>query len=512
MPEPVEPGRNGAHELAGQWVRDPQGADTLRRGVVGALGVLSQAVSQIGPTGSVAVGMGLIAVVAGNGGWLSWALALPVFLLAGFCFSELSKRYSTTGGLPHLIARVSDPRVGFPIGVLIAFFGIVFQPFLLILVSRYVQNFINLIGVPGGRWLIVAGALVGSIVPAYLVYKDVRLAADFMIGTEMVAVSLIIFLLVVVLVNHHGGLLDHAQLDMRGASLHTVILGAVFSCLTFLGFESSITFGQEAANPKRSIPFSLYGTLIGGGVLFIIAMYVMTLGFAGYAHTSLATSADPLQGLTKLYGVGWLNYPLQGAVVIALLAVMVATLNFSARMVYTYAREGLLPKPLECVGKETKTPVNAVLAIFLFTNLVFWIMFAIGKNTLAEFARVSSALTLMYLIAYIIALIAIAGWMGREHPAVGIAAVLAAAGFGYITYNTLSPSPAPPQNIYNYLALGLTAVTLVGAGLLAYARPKVVRRFGLTTDADTALADLTVRERELGLPLDDSAAVNVIPT
>jgi amino acid transporter len=497
---------NQVHEIVGQSVQDLRSADTLRRGVVGALGVLSQAVSEVGPTGSIAVGVGLIAVVAGNGGWLSWALALPVFLLAGFCFSELSKRYSTTGGLPHLIARVSDPRVGLPVGVLIAFFGIVFEPFALMFVSRYVQNFINLVGVSGGTWLIVAGALVGSIVPAYVVYKDVRLAADFMIGTEVVAVSLIIFLLVVVLVKHHGGIIDHAELDVRGASFHSVILGAVFSCLTFVGFESTITLGQEAANPKRSIPFSLYGILIGGGCLFVLAMYVMTLGFAGYAHTSLATSADPLQELTKLYGVAWLNYPLQGAVVIALLAVMVATLNFSARMVYTYAREGLLPRPLACVGKETKTPVNAVLAIFVFNNVVFWIMFAIRKNTLAEFGHISSALTLMYLIAYIIGLVAIAAWMGREHPTVGIAAVLAAAGFGYITYNTLSPTPAAPQNIYNYLALGLTALTLVGAGLLAYARPNVVRRFGSTTGADTALADFTVRERELGLP-PDSAAV-----
>ena len=304
---------NQVDEIVDQSVQDLQSADTLRRGAVGALGVLSQAVSEVGPTSSIAVSMGLIAVVAGNGGWLSWLLALPVFLLAGFCFSELSKRYSTTGGLPHLIARVSDPRVGLPIGVLIAFFGIVFQPFALMVVSRYVQNFINLVGVPGGTWLIVAGALVGSIVPAYVVYKDVRLAADFMIGAEVVAVSLIIFLLVVVLVKHRGGIIDHAQLDMRGASVHTVILGAVFSCLTFVGFESTITFGQEAANPKRSIPFSLYGILIGGGILFILAMYVMTLGFAGYAHTTLATSADPLQELTKLYGVGWLNYPLQGA-------------------------------------------------------------------------------------------------------------------------------------------------------------------------------------------------------
>src|SRR5690348_8195351 len=100
---------NRLDEIVEQAVPDPQSTDTLRRGAVTRLGVLSQAVSEVGPTSSVAVTIGLIAVVAGSGGWLSWLLALPVFLLAGYCFSELSKRYSTTGGLPHLIARVSDP-------------------------------------------------------------------------------------------------------------------------------------------------------------------------------------------------------------------------------------------------------------------------------------------------------------------------------------------------------------------------------------------------------------------
>jgi amino acid transporter len=180
--------------------------------------------------------------------------------------------------------------------------------------------------------------------------------------------------------------------------------------------------------------------------------------------------------------------------VIAVLAVMLAFMNFSARMVYTYAREGLLPKPLARVGKETRTPVNAVRAIFVFTNVVFWIMFAAGKNTLAEFGYTSSAITLMYLIAYIIGLIAIVGWMGRDHPSLGIAAALAAAGFGYITYNTLSPTPAAPQNLYNYAALGLTALTLAGAALLAYTRPEIVRRFASTIDADSALAGVAVTE------------------
>ena len=95
---------------------------------------------------------------------------------------------------------------------------------------------------------------------------------------------------------------DTSQLSLKGSSVHLILLGAVFSCLTFVGFECTTTFGQEAHNAKRSIPFSIYGILIGGGLLFIVAAYVMTMGFEGHKAT-LGTSANPLLDLSNFDGV-----------------------------------------------------------------------------------------------------------------------------------------------------------------------------------------------------------------
>lgn len=466
----------------------------LRRGSVHKLGVLGQAVSEVGPTAAIAILIGLIAAVAGNGNWLSWTLALPVFLLAGYCFATMAKEHSTTGGLPHLVAKIASPRVGLPIGILLTGFGIVFLPFGLMVFDNYFQSLMHLYGISGGDWLLVVGGLVGSIGPTYLVYKDVRLSAKFMLLAETLSVLLIVVLLVIILAKHPGGVFDTSQLTLKGSSIHLILLGAVFSCLTFVGFECSTTFGQEAHQAKRTIPFSIYGILIGGGVLFIVAAYTMTLGFEGH-KAALSTSANPLLDLSNLYGVHWLNYPLQAAVVVSMFAVGLAFLNFSARMLFTYSREGLVPRVLSEVDPRTKTPRNAIAAIFAFNSVVFWIMYLTGHDTIAEFGYMSSALTLLYLIGYVIALLSIgATGIARRHVLLASAALLATVGFGYIIYNTLSPAPAPPQDTYNYVTLAAAAAILIGCVLLAIYRPGVVARFGSTIEIDTQLAEEEARE------------------
>jgi amino acid transporter len=462
---------------------------TLRRGSVRRLGVLGQAVSEVGPTAAIAIVIGLIAEVAGNGNWLSWTLALPVFLLAGYCFATMAREHSTTGGLPHLVAKIASPRVGMPVGILLAAFGIVFLPFGLMVFDNYFQSLMHLYGVAGGDWLLIVGGLIGGIGPTYLVYKDVRLAATFMLVAETLSVLLIVVLLVVILARHQGGVIDTSQLTLKGSSGHLILLGAVFSCLTFVGFECTTTFGQEAHNARRTIPFSIYGILIGGGVLFVVAAYTMTLGFQGHKG-ALATSANPLQDLSDLYGVHWLNYPLQAAVVIGMFAVGLAFLNFAARMLFTYAREGLAPRALGQVDPRTRTPRNAIAVIFAFNMVVFWIMYLAGHDTVAEFGYMASALTLLYLVGYVIALLSIgATGIRRRHVPLAAAALLSTAGFGYIIYNTLSPAPAPPQDAYNYVTLIAAALILAGCAVLAVRRPDIVNRFGSTIDLDTELAE-----------------------
>ncbi|HEX4249471.1 MAG TPA: hypothetical protein VH008_16530 [Pseudonocardia sp.] len=55
-----------------------------------------------------------------------------------------------------------------------------------------------------------------------------------------------------------------------------VTLGAMFS---LAGFDHSATLGREAANPRRAVSVAVLGSVLGCGVLYILATYVIVLVF-----------------------------------------------------------------------------------------------------------------------------------------------------------------------------------------------------------------------------------------
>jgi amino acid transporter len=467
-----------------------QADETLRVRSVPFVGLLGQTVADVGVAPSVALLVGLIAAVSGTGDWLSWACTIPVFFAAAYAFSTLARRYSTTGGLPSLIARVASSGYGLAVGTLILLTALSYLPFQDVAFAVYFRDLLNMFSVHGNTWIFAVAGILGTVGAAYVSYRDVGLAARVLVAAEVAASSLILLLMVIILVKHKGGVIDHQQLGLHGVSAHAIVLGAVVSSLTFTSFECTTTFGQEASRPKRNIPLSLYGVLAYGALFLIFTSYVMTLGFEGHGKTTLAGSANPLVELTTLYNVHWLSYPLEISIVVAIWAVLVALINWTARMLFTHGREGVLHHSLGVADPRRKTPRNAVILILAITVVIYFLMLALGRVNLTQFGYIASSVTLFYLAAYIMAGVVIFVLGTRQgHIGLMLTAAITAAGFGYITWNTLRPAPAYPQNIYDYVVLGVTSMVIVGGVVLWALRPVRLRRFGSSVDADTFLAD-----------------------
>lgn len=464
--------------------------EELRVRSIPLIGVLGQAVADVGIVPSVAISVGLIAVVSGSGSWLSWALTLPLFFAAAYAFSEMAHRYTTTGGLPSLIARATGSGYGFVVGILILCFALVYLPFGDVAFAVYFRDLLNLYSLHGDTWIFVLAGLLVTGGAAYVSYRDVRITAGVLVVVELAASFLIVLLMAIILVKHDGGVFDRQQFTLQGVNPHTIVLGTVFSCLTFVSFECSTTFGQEASRAKRDIPLSLYGVLAYGGLLLVFTSYVMTLGFEGQGNEALATSANPLIDLTRLYGVQWLSYPLETMVVITVWGVALAIINWTARMLFTFGREHAFGRCLGVSDPKRKTPRNAVILILVVTATVYFLMLSLDRVNLVQYGYIGSSVTLFYLVAYVIvgAVIFVRAVRDR-HGGLMIAAAMTVGGFGYVTYNTLHPTPPYPQNIYDEVILGVAALIVFGGIALRVLRPAWLIRFGSTVDSDTKLAD-----------------------
>ena len=95
---------------------------------------------------------------------------------------------------------------------------------------------------------------------------------------------------------------DWAKLP-AGTSASTVALAATFGFLSFAGFESAGSFGEESEQPRRRIPRALIIAVAFGGVFYVscVAVQAMAFGTDAAGVKAFAASPAPLGELAHTY-------------------------------------------------------------------------------------------------------------------------------------------------------------------------------------------------------------------
>ena len=458
---------------------DSEGGE-LRHDALGSISLLAQSVSALGPAASAAVLIGLVAGLSGNGSWLTWILATVFAALAAFCFSALARRYTASGGLASLISKVGGPIPGTIVTLVILVFGVGFAPFFAVVFGNYARDYIVLLGYEGPTWwLVPLFGILSVVFCAFLCIRGVALSTRVMLVIEIGSMAVILVLMGITLVNHPGSLFDTDQLTLSGVGFYEVFLGLVLAMFMFITFESSITLGREARTAQSTVTRSLYGSVIISGLFLVVCSYITTMGFSANG-AAVAESFNPLGDLAEMENVTWLSYVIQLGIVAGMLAGMVAFLTWLSRVILSLANDRILPAPLGAVNRKHGTPKRAILAVMVFQLVVFVVLCVTGgAQDLTLYGFAGSVFTLIYLFAYVVALITIAVVAVRRwrNPLLVVAAVVSAASFGYVIYNSVVPIPAFPMGIFTYVALGLMVVIAVIA-LLGSREGSVLRRLG----------------------------------
>ncbi len=84
---------------------DDSGVSQLRRNSVGLAGVTGQSLSAMGLSGVIGTSVPVVAILAGAGGWLTWAIAAVIIMLVALSISVLARRFATTAA-----CTVSPPK------------------------------------------------------------------------------------------------------------------------------------------------------------------------------------------------------------------------------------------------------------------------------------------------------------------------------------------------------------------------------------------------------------------
>jgi amino acid transporter len=459
----------------------PVGA--LRR-TLGFLGTVSISVGVMAPTLAMSATGVQPARIIGRAAPLAYVLASLGVGLVAYGFARLAGYVSHAGSVYAFVGRALGPRAGLFTGSALLLTYIVFPPVSMVGMATFGRAFLDSTRIwPDAPWLPLA--LIGWAVTGLLATRDVRNTTRVLLVLEAFSMLLIAVLVAVIFWKLAAGSAPRGSgLDGRwlhlppGATFSTVALAATFGFLSFAGFESAGSFGEEANRPRRNIPRSMYFAIALGGVFYVVCMVAQTLGFgtgAAGVH-AFASSGAPLGALGRSYVGSWLADALDLGAVLSALGAGLGGVCVASRLLYALGRDGVFPRATAGVARSTGAPVGG-LAVSLALSLVQLVAFAAaGASALDTFFYLATIGVLSLLVMYIVTNVGALRFLFVEERRAPLAeAILPVGGIAvaaYTLYRNLWPVPPHPFNLFPYVVAVWLALALAAAWLV----PGLARR------------------------------------
>jgi amino acid transporter len=441
--------------------------------------VLAQSVSVIAPSTVPAAVLGLIYASAGNGTWLSFLFGMLGLVLVSYNINQFARRSASAGSLYSYIVKGLGSTAGI-LGGCALLFGYVLTG--MSTLCGFVVTVNALLG-PFGLALpaLVLSAL-ALIVAFALGARDVQLSAKAMLAFEGAAIVAVLALGIAVW-KHTGFALDHEQLSLANTTPGGVLMGMVLVVFAFSGFESSTSLGEEAKDPLRAIPRSVVQSVIVSGVVFIFMAYVVILGFRGL-HVDLAKTESPLLLLSGELGLKWLGAFISIGVILSFFSCTLASINATARIVFSMARHGLVPKVLGLAHSRNETPHVAIGFAAVLTFVATSAVSLLGVSDFDSQGYFGTLCTFGFLTVYVLISLAAPVYLyrnGELSKSSVIVAALAAIfmiipflGVIGVPSSTLFPPPDYPNNLLVWVFLAFMIVSASWLFTLRRFRPKTI--------------------------------------
>lgn len=479
-------------------------SNRLREGALGVGGVTFFVISAAGPLVAIAGGYP-VGMMLGDGAGIPAALLCCVAILLVFAvgYTAMSRHVVTAGGFYAFAAR----GLG----------GVAGGAAALIAVVAYNAMQVGLYGMFGAALRALIEQYAGLALPWYD-YSLLAVAAVAILGYRQVDLSAKILSLLVIGEYLAVLILDVAILRRGGAHGITLApftpvaalrgspaIAILFCFASFMGFEATTIYGEEARDPERTIPRATYLSVILIGAFYAFSLWSLIIG-AGtdqlVAH--LKSLADPTRFLfemSDLYVGRWLTATMSVLFVTSVFAGLLAFHNASARYFYALGREGVLPAGLGRTHPRHLSPhTGSVVQTIIGAAVVILFAAARADPVLTLFSWLTNLATLGVIALMALASAAVPAYFHQHGedprklfrtqlaPVIAVLALLGVLVLAVIHFDVLTGSSAA-------MSLALPAILPIAACLGA-ARALHLRRtdpgryrglgLGLSVERDTA--------------------------
>jgi amino acid transporter len=332
----------------------------LAREAIGSARLTAFGVSNVAPAGAVAGGLVIVVAYAGFAAPLVVLVALVASLCCAVSIAEFARRLPSAGSLYTYNSCGLGETAGFLTGWMMVFAYALYVPAGIALTSAYASQLTaETLHVSIGGWVLFVIILAAVSSVAYLgigtsSWVDLALVA----GEVAVIAALAITILVRIGPAHYSAAVLWPASSPHG-QLTDVTNAMIYGITAFAGFETAAALGEEARNPRRSIPASTIGIVIVTGVFYLLVVCAETFGAGRHDILGLTQQHNPLEYLTSRYWSPSALFVIDLVVVLTGLGFVTAAVNAIIRILFAMGRERVLPRSLSRLSRR-RTPVVAI--------------------------------------------------------------------------------------------------------------------------------------------------------
>ena len=462
---------------------------------------------------SIYFALGIVALFAL--GLTPWVLLVAgaIFMLVSLSYAEGTAAIPETGGAAMLARRAFNDPIGFLTGWALLLDYTIVIALAALFTPHYFGHAVGWLRLTRHPWDVVAAVF---IVLAITLLRLIRRPGLYRIAIVVAAVAFVTDVILIVL--GFAFLFSPADLG-KGAhpgvapTWHALAYALPVAMLAYTGLETVANLAQEAREPGKTMPRSLFGGL---GAAVVVSVLIGVVGVAAFPAVTGPNA------VTTALGGDWIQAPLVGivaafdghlpALLVDALRVMVgltgagillaaATTSISGvgRVVYSLGRHQMLPHAFGTFARRSTLPPAAILGAAAVSITMVIVSAAVGRET----RFLASLYSFGVLITFAIAQAAVVKLRfsepdlprpyvvplnvrirGRPVPVAALAGIPLVAALWGVSLSTHAAA-----------RIGGPAWLLLGAGLYVYARAR--RGAGLLEHVEAPVPDLVpAREGE----------------
>ncbi|OMC36918.1 amino acid transporter [Mycobacterium sp. GA-1841] len=417
----------------------PSPAGRQLRGNLGIASIVFMVVAAAAPLGVIG-GVVPLGIASGNGTGFpaTFIAATLVLLLFAVGFTAMTPYVEEAGAFFSYVRQ----SLGLPAGIGIAFVALVsyvaLEAGVYGLLGPAGASVLELAGGPGLPWWVFAA--VAFAVTTYLGYRNIELSSRVLgiLLTAEIVIVLVLDLVIVVRGGDHG--LSSGIVNPAAVLSGSLGIGLLFAIISYVGFEATAIFRDEARDPERTIPRATYLALVLIGVFYAVTSWALISGWGDEQAVTHATDS----GATFLGDTARRYIGAVGADIITVLyftslfACILAFHNVASRYVFALSQRDVLPAVLSRPHDRHGSPhraslwISGVVAVSVALAVVF------GLDPAAQFytwfAGATTVGVVLLMVATSIAVLVyfrrdrhgLSLWRVRVAPALGLAGLLGA--------------------------------------------------------------------------------------